>query len=156
LYQYKNPDPYAFFGFTTNVSYKRWNAGFVLRANLGNYVYNNVNSTIGTRNAVFGTGYLNNAYSDLLNTGITGTKNGYILSDYYIQNASFLRMDNANIGYDFGKIFSGRSNLRLNFNVQNVFVITKYTGLDPEIQGGVDNNFYPRPRTYTLGVNLDF
>jgi len=156
LYQYKNPDPYAFFGFTTNVSYKRWNAGCVLRANLGNYVYNNVNSTIGTRNAVFGTGYLNNAYSDLLNTGITGTKNGYILSDYYIQNASFLRMDNANIGYDFGKIFSGRSNLRLNFNVQNVFVITKYTGLDPEIQGGVDNNFYPRPRTYTLGVNLDF
>jgi iron complex outermembrane receptor protein len=105
---------------------------------------------------VFGTGYLNNAYSDLLNTGITGTKNGYILSDYYIQNASFLRMDNANIGYDFGKIFSGRSNLRLNFNVQNVFVITKYTGLYPEIQGGVDNNFYPRPRTYTLGVNLDF
>jgi len=156
LYQYKNPDPYAFFGFTTNVTYKRWNAGCVLRANLGNYVYNNVNSTIGTRNAVFGTGYLNNAYSDLLNTGITGTKNGYILSDYYIQNASFLRMDNANIGYDFGKIFSGRSNLRLNFNVQNVFVITKYTGLDPEIQGGVDNNFYPRPRTYTLGVNLDF
>lgn len=156
LYQYKNADPEAFFGFTTNVTIKRWNAGCVLRANVGNYVYNNVNSTLGTRNAIFGNGYLNNAYADLLNTGFTGTKNGYILSDYYIQNASFLRMDNINVGYDFGKVFKGKSNLRLNANVQNVFVITKYKGLDPEINGGVDNNFYPRPRTFTIGANLDF
>jgi iron complex outermembrane receptor protein len=127
-----------------------------MRANVGNYVYNNVNSTIGTRNAIFGTGYLNNAYADLLNTGFTGTKSGAILSDYYIQNASFLKMDNINIGYDLGKIFKGKATLRINANVQNVFVITKYDGLDPEIQGGVDNNFYPRPRTYTIGANLDF
>lgn len=156
LYQYKNVDPEAFFGFTTSVTYKRWNAGCVMRANVGNYVYNNVNSTIGTRNAIFGTGYLNNAYADLLNTGFTGTKSGAILSDYYIQNASFLKMDNINIGYDLGKIFKGKATLRINANVQNVFVITKYDGLDPEIQGGVDNNFYPRPRTYTIGANLDF
>ena len=156
LYQYKNADPEAFFGFTTNVSYKRMNAGFVLRANVGNYVYNNVNSTLGTNNEIFGTGYLNNGYADLLNSGISGTKNGYILSDYYIQNASFLRMDNINFGYNAGKLFKGTASLRLNANIQNVFVITKYKGLDPEIPGGVDNNFYPRPRTFTLGANLDF
>lgn len=156
LYQYKNANPEAFFGFTTSVNYKKFNAGFVLRANVGNYVYNNVNSTLGTRNVIFGTGYLNNAYSDLLNTGFSGTTSGYILSDYYIQNASFLRMDNFNLGYDMGKVFKGSANLRINANVQNVFVITKYKGLDPEISGGVDNNFYPRPRTFTIGANLDF
>jgi iron complex outermembrane receptor protein len=157
LYQYKNPDPRAFFGFTANVTYKKFNAGMVLRANLDNYVYNNVNSTIGTRNAIFGNGYLNNAYGDLLNTGFSGTANGYILSDYYIQNASFLRMDNLSVGYDMGKVFrNSPANLRLNANIQNVFVISKYKGIDPEIFGGVDNNFYPRPRTFTIGANLDF
>lgn len=156
LYQYKNADPQAFFGFTGNVTYKKFNAGFVMRANVGNYVYNNVNSTIGTRNAIFGNGYLNNAYSDLLNTGFTGTTNGYILSDYYIQNASFLRMDNLNFGYSVGKVFRGAAQLRLNANIQNVFVISQYKGIDPEIFGGVDNNFYPRPRTFTIGANFDF
>lgn len=157
LYQYKNADPQAFFGMTANATYKKWNAGFVMRANVGNYVYNNINSTIGTRNAIFGNGYLNNAYSDLLNTGFSGTAAGYILSDYYIQNASFLRMDNFNVGYNVGNICKkGTTQLRLNFNIQNVFVITKYTGLDPEIGGGVDNNFYPRPRTFTFGANIDF
>lgn len=155
-YQYKSPAPEAFFGFTTNVTYKKWNAGFVLRANVGNYVYNNVNANLGVRNAVFGNGFLNNAYSDLLNTGFSGTKQGFSLSDYFIQNASFLRMDNANIGYDLGKILRGKAHARLNLNVQNVFVITKYKGLDPEISGGVDNNFYPRPRTIVIGANFDF
>jgi iron complex outermembrane receptor protein len=65
-------------------------------------------------------------------------------------------MDNFNLGYDMGKVFKGSANLRINANVQNVFVITKYKGLDPEISGGVDNNFYPRPRTFTIGANLDF
>ncbi len=155
-YQYKSVDPEAFFGFTSNVNYKRWNAGFVLRANLGNYVYNNVNSTLGTRNAAFGNSYLNNVYSDVLYNGFSGTKANYILSDYYIQNASFLKMDNINIGYNVGSILKGKSTMRLNFNVQNVFVITNYKGLDPEIPSGVDNNFYPRPRTFTLGANFDF
>ncbi|MES2874625.1 MAG: hypothetical protein V4708_12945, partial [Bacteroidota bacterium] len=77
-------------------------------------------------------------------------------SDYYVQNASFLRMDNVNLGYNFGKVFNQRANLRLNLNAQNVFVITKYDGVDPEINGGIDNNFYPRPRTFSMGLNLDF
>lgn len=156
LYRYKSPDPVAFFGFSTDVAYKRWNAGLVMRANVGNYIYNNVNSNLGVRSVVFGTGYLNNAYSDLVNTNFSGTASGFSLSDYFIQNGSFLRMDNINIGYDAGAIFNKKASLRLNANVQNVFVITKYTGLDPEIGSGVDNNFYPRPRTFVLGATLDF
>ena len=76
-----------------------------------------------------------------------------ILSDYYIQNASFLRMDNLNVGYDFGKVLNKKkTGLRLSATVQNVFVITKYKGLDPEISHGIDNNFYPRPRTFALAI----
>lgn len=156
LYRYKNADPDVFMGFNTNVNYKKWNAGFVMRANLGNYMYNNVYSNTGTRAAVFGTGFLSNPSVEILNTNISGRSAGYSLSDYYVQNASFLRMDNINLGYSVGKVFSNKATLRLNANVQNVFVITKYKGLDPEIGGGIDNNFYPRPRTFVLGANLDF
>jgi iron complex outermembrane receptor protein len=67
-----------------------------------------------------------------------------------------LRIDNINIGYNVGKVFHNKANLRISANAQNVFVITKYKGLDPEQNGGVDNNFYPRPRTFVLGVNLEF
>jgi iron complex outermembrane receptor protein len=65
-------------------------------------------------------------------------------------------MDNINLGYNAGKVFNNKANLRISANVQNVFVITKYKGLDPEINGGIDNNLYPRPRTFVLGLNLDF
>ncbi|MFT3911324.1 MAG: SusC/RagA family TonB-linked outer membrane protein [Ferruginibacter sp.] len=155
-YRYKTPDPEAFFGFTTTFTYKKWNLGTVLRAEVGNYMYNQVQAGAATKTNLFGISYLNNVQSDLLRTGISGSKNGYVLSDYYIQNASFLKMDNANIGYNFGAVCHGISNLRFNFNVQNVFVMTKYKGLDPEISSGVDNKFYPRPRTFTFGLNLDF
>ena len=156
LYQYKNADPDVFLGFSSSVNYKKWNGGFVMRANLGNYIYNNINATAGTRNNIFGVAFLANAYRDFLNTGISGTKTGWGLSDYYIQNASFLRMDNINIGYNVGNVFGNKASLRINANVQNVFVVTKYKGLDPEMASGVDNNFYPRPRTFVLGANLDF
>jgi iron complex outermembrane receptor protein len=90
----------------------------------------------------------------VLKTGFTVPR---LWSDYYIENASFLRMDNINLGYNVGRISKNKStSLRISANVQNVFVITKYSGLDPEIPGGIDNNFYPRPRTYSLGFNLDF
>ena len=76
-------------------------------------------------------------------------------SDYYLKNASFLRMDNINFGYDAGEIMKN-VRLRITANIQNAFVITKYGGLDPEISGGIDNTIYPRPRTYVLGFNFDF
>jgi iron complex outermembrane receptor protein len=157
LYKYKGADPKAFFGFSTNVTYKQWNAGLVMRANVGNYMYNNVASSTGTlRNIINPIGYINNGSSDYLFSNFSGSGDKYFLSDYYIQNASFLRMDNINVGYNAGKIFSNKANLRISANVQNVFVITKYKGLDPEISGGIDNNFYPRPRTFVLGLSLDF
>jgi iron complex outermembrane receptor protein len=108
------------------------------------------------RNILNPIGYINNGSRDVLVSGFSGNGANYYLSDYYIQNASFFRMDNINLGYNLGKVFKDRANMRLSANVQNAFVITKYTGLDPEINGGIDNNFYPRPRTFVLGVNLDF
>jgi len=156
-YQYKSANPDVFMGFTGNVSYKKWSAGFIMRASLGNYMYNNVYSNRGTVRAIFDPlNYLGNASKNVLESGFSGSGDFYYKSDYYIQNASFLRMDNINIGYEFGKILNGKASLRANANVQNVFTITKYKGADPEIGGGIDNNFYPRPRTFVFGLNLDF
>lgn len=150
----KNPDPTVFMGFTLNASYKKLSAGFVLRANTGNYMYNAVyaNSGIG-QNVFTGQGYLNNAHSNYLTTGFAQRQTW---SDYYLENASFLRMDNLYANYHVGSILKGKADLRVNASVQNVFVITKYSGLDPEINGGIDNTIFPRPRIFALGFNLDF
>jgi len=156
LYKGKGADPNVYLGFNTAMTYKKWNAGFVLRANLGNYVYNNRYSQAGSLNQILGTAILYNASVNYLETGFQGGNGQQLLSDYYIQNGSFLKMDNLNLGYNAGKIFNGRASLQLSATVQNVFVITKYDGLDPEISSGIDNNFYPRPRTVSLGANLSF
>ena len=92
----------------------------------------------------------------MLASNFTGNGDKFFLSDYYIENASFLRLDNINVGYTFGKIFRNLASLTITGNVQNVFVVTNYKGLDPEIGGGIDNNFYPRPRTYSIGLNVSF
>jgi iron complex outermembrane receptor protein len=119
-------------------------------------MYNNVHSNLGRYSTIANLqNILNNASVNYLETGFAGGDVRQALSDYYIQNASFLRMDNINVGYNVGRVCRS-ANLRLSANVQNVFVITKYKGLDPEINGGIDNNFYPRPRMFVLGLNLDF
>jgi len=154
-YQYKQAAPLVLLGFSSNLNYKHVFASFSLRGNLGNYVYNNINSNYGAYQGIIGSNtFLTNVAQDAQNTNFTQNSQNRFSSDYYIQNASFLRMDNATIGYNVGKVFSSKANLRLTGAVQNVFVITKYTGLDPEIPNGIDNNVYPRPRTYTLGLNL--
>jgi iron complex outermembrane receptor protein len=156
-YQYQSVDPKIFLGFTSNMTYKKWNAGFVVRANVGNYMYNNVYSTLGTFRAISSLATHNgNASRNILETGFTQNGVNQLMSDYYIQNASFLRVDNINIGYNAGKVFKGKANLRFNASIQNAFIITKYKGLDPEIGNGIDNNFYPRPRVFALGLNFDF
>ncbi len=147
--------PDVFMGFTSSFNYKKWTAGFVLRSSIGNYVYNNVYSNTGNLNQILGNSVLYNASSNYLETGFKGNSNN-LLSDYYIQNASFLRMDNLTIGYDAGHVFNKTARLRVSAGIQNVFVITKYTGLDPEVSSGIDNNFYPRPRIFTLGASIDF
>ena len=157
LYRYKSPDPKAFLGAYSNVSWKKWSAGFSLRANIGNYMYNNRFSNTGVqRNIIDPLGFLANGSRNLLETNFTGNGDQYLLSDYYVENASFLRMDYINVGYNAGSLLSSRTNLRIGANVQNVFTVTKYKGLDPEVPGGIDNNFYPRPRTFSISLSLDF
>ena len=152
----KSADPQVFLGFTTNVTYKRFNAGLVLRANLGNYVYNNNYSGTGTLNHITGSAVLYNPSRHYLETQFVGSDGNQMLSDYYLQNGSFLKMDNLNFGYDAGSIFNSKARLQLNATVQNVFVITNYSGLDPEVSNGIDNSLYPRPRTFSFGLNLSY
>ena len=157
LYRYKSPDPKAFLGAYSNVNWNKWSAGFSLRANIGNYMYNNRFSNTGVqRNIIDPLGFLANGSRNLLETNFTGNGDQYLLSDYYVENASFLRMDYINVGYNAGNLVSKHSNLRIGANVQNVFTVTKYKGLDPEVPGGIDNNFYPRPRIFSISLGLDF
>jgi iron complex outermembrane receptor protein len=150
-----SPDPQEYFGINSEFRVQKFSVGFSARASFGNYLYNNVASATGIRsNFINGLGIIENGSSNILQTGFSGTNSNEYLSDYYIQNASFFRMDNAHIGYNFGSVLKNTGNLRLSFNVQNVFIITKYTGVDPESTGGIDNNQYPRPRTYVLGLNF--
>ncbi len=153
LHRGKSADPKLFLGFSNNLNYKQWNLSFTLRANLGNYVYNNVSSQTGNLAQITGTAILLNANPSYLTTNF---KTQQLFSDYYVENASFLKMDNVNVGYRFGKVFKTNAALQLNASVQNVFTVTKYSGLDPEVATGVDNNIYPRPRVFSLGLNLNF
>ncbi|WP_183403260.1 MULTISPECIES: SusC/RagA family TonB-linked outer membrane protein [Hymenobacter] len=153
-YRYKQAAPLVVLGFSSNVAYKKLNLSFTLRGNLGNYVYNSIAANLGNfSNAKGSTNYLLNLPSDIRNTGFVSQQ---LFSDYYLENGSFLRGENITLGYNVGKIFSEKANLRLSAAVQNAFLITKYNGLDPEIFGGIDNNFYPRARTFTFGLNVGF
>ncbi len=152
-YLYQHPNPTIFMGFNTNFNYKQWGLGFTLRSNLGNYVYNAAQASNGAYAGLKFQGYLNNIPNSILKTNFQQYQ---LYSDYYVENASFLRMDNANLSYNFGKV-ARTANLKVYFNVENVFVITKYTGLDPEVNNnGIDNNIYPHPRVFSLGLNLGF
>jgi iron complex outermembrane receptor protein len=152
-YRYQSAAPQVTMGFNTQVDYKKWNLSTIMRAYLGNYMYNNIASNLGvTRNILSPSGILNNSTTHIYNTNFT---NNQYQSDYYIENASFLRMDNLTLGYNAGKLFD-TANLRLSLTCQNVFTATKYSGVDPEISSGIDNNFYLRPRTFVIGLNLGF
>lgn len=153
LHIFESSIPKWIYGFSTNITYKKWSAGLTMRANVGNYLFNNV-ATNGAISKFLFSSFLANQSSDVLNTNFQGVGDFY-QSNYYVQNASFLRMDNINIGYNVGRL-KGDINLRLNAGVQNVFVITKYKGLDPELGSGIDDNQYPRPRTFLIGLGLDF
>jgi iron complex outermembrane receptor protein len=158
-YRFKKPTADYTFGFTTDATYKKWNFNMAWRASLGNYVYNNVDSNLGYKLQ-----FINSAFPNVISNGVANVlETNFIdggterkLSDYYIQDASFVKLDNVTIGYNFGAIFGEKSNLTISGTAQNVLTITKYNGLDPEVDGGLDYNIYPRPRTYMIGVNLNF
>ena len=155
-YYYKKPAPDVLLGINTQFSYNKWVLGIAAHGSFGNYLYNNFNSDHSVLRTIKNPiNFIGNAGTNYLSTGFV---NNQYLSDYYIENASYLRLDNINIGYNAGKVFNNKASLRLSASVQNVFVITKYTGLDPENSDphGIDNNIYPRPRIFSLGFNLDF
>ena len=148
-YHYKKPAPDVTLGINSRVAYKQFDFSFSGRANIGNYVYNNVASGALYSTVYNQSGFFNNIPKQSENAKFTNTQ---YFSDFYIENASFFKMDNMSAGYNFKKFLQAR----LSFTVQNAFTITKYKGLDPEVDGGIDNNFYPRPRVFVLGVNLTF
>lgn len=153
-YRCKSPTPDWILGFSTNLQWKKWTLGFSLRANIGNYVYNGNAMSMGAWETVsYNTYQLNNLNASYLKTGFQHRQR---LSDYYLENASFLKMDNISLRYTFGKISDWCSNLYVGAMIQNVFTLTKYSGVDPEVPNGCDNSFYPRPRTFSLSVGVDF
>ena len=166
-YIYKKPSADVLMGLTSKMTYKNWDFSFALRASIGNYVYNDVlanRSDVSTTGIWSTSGFYSNRPTAALDLGFSGVGN-YYMSDYFVQNASFLRCDNITLGYSFQNLFktNGYNGVggRIYATVQNPFVITGYDGLDPEVQGsadtpGIDNNIYPRPVTFLIGLSLQF
>ena len=157
-YFYKKADADVLMGFTSKLIYKNWDFSFSLRASLGNYAYNAVEA--GSSNVDVERLYNGSSWHNVP-TMVLEKKWNYVstedgLSDYFIQNASFLKCDNITVGYSFEKLFKLPISGRIYATAQNVFTITKYKGIDPEINGGYDGNIYPRPFTGVLGLNLNF
>ena len=155
--RYINEDPFAdiIMGLTSTIKRGAWDMSITARASIGNYAYNNVASNAVLNNAWNSFEILNNIHSDYLNTGFEFTTENSLLSDHYIQEASFVKIDNISVGYTIPD-FMGDCKLRFYGSIQNVCTFTDYDGLDPEIYGGIDNNFYPRPQTGVLGFSIDF
>ena len=154
----KSPAPKVFMGLSSMISYKNFDFGFNLRANIGNYMFNELaagNSSIAN---FWNQGSVSNLPVFALNSGFTKTSMlQQQLSDYFLEDASFLKCDNITVGYNFSNFTKAKLSGRLSLSVQNVFTITNYSGLDPETTGnGIDGSVWPRPRTYTLGLNINF
>lgn len=149
---YKKATPDAFIGFSSSLNYKNLDFSFTFRGSLGNYMYNNVFSDKGHyANIEDAPGaFYQNGSTNVLETNFS---NAQLFSDYYISRADFVRLDNISLGYTipFEKV-----NFRASLTGTNLFIISKYKGLDPEISNGIDNNFYPRPKGMVLGFNFIF
>jgi TonB-dependent starch-binding outer membrane protein SusC len=154
-YRYQKPASTYYLGLTSDLSYRNWGFSFAGRANLQNFVYNNISSMNGELSRLYRPEgpYLSNITPDAL---VVGFNNAQYLSDYYIQDASFFKMDNISLSYNFKDLLPSVGSLTMTATVQNAFVITGYEGLDPEVAGGIDNNIYPRPRNFVLNLNLQF
>ena len=140
-------DPDFYFGFSSNLTYGAFDLGFTVRGSVGNYMYNNVNSSNGSAQSLFGNEIVRNVTTDFLNTGF---ERAQYWSDYYLQDASYLKLDNLTLGYNVNE------KLRFYVTGQNLLVVTNYDGIDPEIPGGIDNNVYPRPTNYLFGLDFKF
>lgn len=152
-YHHHSPAPDWILGFSTSLSYKKWTLSTSMRANIGGYIFNGMAMNTGAWETMSYNDYqLNNLNRSFLDTRFQRRQ---YLSDYYLENASFLKMDNLQLAYDFGKVYKSL-NLHVSAMLQNVFTITKYKGVDPESMNGVDTAIYPRPRTFSVTVGLNF
>jgi iron complex outermembrane receptor protein len=163
-YFYKSPMAPVTMGLSSRLEYKTWDLGFTLRASIGNYVFNNLMSGNVNMSAAELYSGGNNFYGNRPVAALDYNWQTYDLeaklSDHWVQNGSFLKCDNITLGYSFDKLFKGGSYKgiagRIYATASNVFCITKYKGIDPEVFGGIDNNLYPRPISFILGLNLNF
>ena len=146
-YVYTKPDPDVTLGVNTELSYKKWTLSASARANFNNYVYNNVASD----GEMIADLWTNNFISNRVATApYSNFSQARYISDYYVRNATFFKLDRVTLAYELTDW------ARVHFTAQNLLTITDYDGLDPEVSGGIDNNLYPRPRTFLLGVSLNF
>ncbi len=151
-YHYKKPSGDIIYGANTRFTYKSFEISAAGHGSFGNAVYNNVNSSNGSAGSMY------NSVGYLINTTVDAKENNFTnyeyFSDYYVEDASFFRIDYVKLGYTFQKLFTDKSSLNLSFTVQNLYTFTNYTGLDPEVFGGIDNNVYPRSRNFIVGLKL--
>ena len=148
-------DPKVTLSWNNTFNYKNWDLGIQLRANIGNYVFNSVLASKSNLTTVDRYGLNNLVKADYYFNDASANSN-LVRSDYFLENAGFIRCDNITLGYTWNELLNNNLRLRLFGAVQNPFVITKYRGLDPEVFSGVDNNVYPRPVTFTLGLVATF
>ncbi len=153
-YFYKDPYADILMGFTLNTTYKNFDINMTSRASIGNYSFNSSHAAAKS-SLITNLGRLSNISGDYLNSGFTGTSGISDRSDYFIQNASFFKIDNISLGYTIEN-FMKTNPVRIYVAADNVLVVTKYDGIDPEITGGIDSNFYPRSRVFSLGLNFNF
>ena len=152
-YYYHHASPDWIFGFNTSLRWKKWTLSTALRAQVGNYVYNGNAANMGAWECVsWNSGQINNLSTSFLDTNFQRRQ---YASDHYVENASLLKMDNLQLSYNFGRIYKSLD-LHISAMVQNVFTVTKYKGVDPESDWGIESSMYPRPRTYSLTVGLNF
>lgn len=156
----KSIQPKFFYGIGSQFTYKNWDFGFNAHGSVGGYALNRIKMNTATSYSDdYTKGYLNNLSPYCMETGWTATiSEQQKYSDMFLENTTFFRMDDINVGYTFDKIKNWGGKIRVAASVQNVFTITKYSGLDPEltVADGVDNNLIPRPRLYTLRLNINF
>ncbi|MDD5822798.1 MAG: SusC/RagA family protein, partial [Prevotella sp.] len=163
-YCYKSPAAPVTMGLTTKFTYKNWDLSASFRASIGNYVYydNLSNNTYISATGLYSNNAFQNTTPDAVALGwsgidaTTGQQTQHWLSDYFVRNASFVKCQNITLGYTFSHLWGGEAGGRVFLTAQNPFIITKYDGLDPEVQSGIDKNPYPRPWSLQFGLNLNF
>jgi len=157
-YIINKPIPDLLIGGAINLNYKNWYSSISFRSEIGGYIYNNIHSNAATYQSINGTqGFLSNISSLYYESEVQNISDYQLQSDYYLEKANFFRVDFFTIGYNVGDFLDNKvKNIDISISVQNLFLLTKYSGLDPEIGGGIDNNIYPRPRVFTLNLNFNF